>query len=182
MDATKTEDLTRATMVGQEQCEHIFRFLKKHAPGFENARLLATADTIGIRETRHIEGEYKLTGQEVFDCVVHPDAIACMATNMDTHNKTNPGGTLHVPTKPYFTVPYLTLVPKGVDNLLVAGRAISADAMAGSAIRMMPSCMAFGQAAGTAAALAAAEGIRPRDVDVSRLRAILREQGAFVGA
>lgn len=182
VDATKTEDLTRATMVGQEQCEHIFRFLKKHAPGFENARLLATADTIGIRETRHIEGEYKLTGQEVFDCVVHPDAIACMATNMDTHNKTNPGGTLHVPSKPYFTVPYLTLVPKGVDNLLVAGRAISADAMAGSAIRMMPSCMAFGQAAGTAAALAAAEGIRPRDVDVSRLRAILREQGAFVGA
>lgn len=182
VDATKTEDLTRATMIGQEQCEHIFRFLKKHAPGFENARLIATADTIGIRETRHIHGEYRLTGQEVFDCVVHPQAIACMATNMDTHNKTNPGGTLHVPTKPYFTVPYLCLVAKGVDNLLVAGRSISADAMAGSAIRMMPSCMAFGQAAGTAAAMAVREGTAPRDVDVSRLRRTLTEQGAFVGA
>lgn len=182
VDATKTEDLTRATMIGQEQCEHIFRFLKKRAPGFENARLIATADTIGIRETRHIQGEYRLTGKEVFDCVIHPDAIACMATNMDTHNKSNPGGTLHVPTKPYFTVPYLCLVAKGVDNLLVAGRSISADAMAGSAIRMMPSCMAFGQAAGTAAAMAVRAQILPRNVDVAQLRQTLKEQGAFVGA
>ena len=105
-----------------------------------------------------------------------------MATNMDAHNKDNPGGTLHVPTAgPYFTVPYPCLVAKGVDNLLVAGRAISADAMAGSAIRMMPSCMAFGQAAGTAAAMAAAAGICPRDLDVAALRRTLTAQGAFVG-
>ncbi len=181
VDATKTGDLTRATEVGQEQCLFIFNFLKKHAPGFENAILLNTADTIGIRETRHIQGEYTLTGQEVHDCVLHPDAIACMATNMDTHNKDNPGGTLHVPDKPYFDVPYGCLVAKGVDNLLVAGRAISADAQAGSAIRMMPSCMAFGQAAGTAAAMAAAADIPVRRVPVDALRHALTRQGAFVG-
>lgn len=181
VDATKTDDLTRATEVGQEQCLFIFNFLKKHAPGFENAILLNTADTIGIRETRHIQGEYTLTGQEVYDCVLHPDAIACMATCMDTHNKDNPGGTLHVPDKPYFDVPYGCLVAKGVDNLLVAGRAISADAQAGSAIRMMPSCMAFGQAAGTAAAMAAAADIPVRKVPTDALRNALTRQGAFVG-
>lgn len=182
IDATQAEHLTRATMIGQEQCHHIFNFMKKHAPGFENAQLLSTADSIGIRETRHIEGEYKLTGEEVAACTVHPDAIACMATNMDTHNKDNPGGSFFIPKNgPYFTVPYLCLVPKGVSNLLVAGRAISADAIAGSAIRMMPSCMAFGEAAGTAAAIAAAAGIKPKDVDVAALRAALVAQGAFVG-
>ena len=182
IDATKTEHLTRATMIGQEQCQHIFNFMKKHAPGFENAQLISTADAIGIRETRHIEGEYKLTGDEVAACKVHEDAIACMATNMDTHNKDNPGGSFFIPKNgPFFTVPYLCLVPKGISNLLVAGRAISADAIAGSAIRMMPSCMAFGQAAGTAAAMCAAQNIAPKNVDVQALRQTLTAQGQFVG-
>ena len=182
IDATKAEHVTRATMIGQEQCQHIFQFMKKHAPGFENSRIIATADAIGIRETRHIEGEYKLTGDEVAACKVHEDAIACMATNMDTHNKDNPGGSFFIPKNgPFFTVPYLCLVPKGISNLLVAGRAISADAIAGSAIRMMPSCMAFGQAAGTAAAMCAAQGIAPKNVDVQVLRKTLVEQGQFVG-
>ena len=182
IDATKAEHVTRATMIGQEQCQHIFQFMKKHAPGFENSRIIATADAIGIRETRHIEGEYKLTGDEVAACKVHEDAIACMATNMDTHNKDNPGGSFFIPKNgPYFTVPYLCLVPKGISNLFVAGRAISADAIAGSAIRMMPSCMAFGQAAGTAAAMCAAQGIAPKDVDVQALRQTLVAQGQFVG-
>ena len=182
IDATKAEHVTRATMIGQEQCQHIFQFMKKHAPGFENSRIIATADAIGIRETRHIEGEYKLTGDEVAACKVHEDAIACMATNMDTHNKDNPGGSFFIPKNgPFFTVPYLCLVPKGISNLLVAGRAISADAIAGSAIRMMPSCMAFGQAAGTAAAMCAAQGIAPKKVDVQVLRKTLVEQGQFVG-
>ena len=182
IDATKAEHVTRATMIGQEQCQHIFQFMKKHAPGFENSRIVATADAIGIRETRHIEGEYKLTGDEVAACKVHADAIACMATNMDTHNKDNPGGSFFIPKNgPFFTVPYLCLVPKGISNLLVAGRAISADAIAGSAIRMMPSCMAFGQAAGTAAAMCAAQNIAPKDVDVQALRQTLVEQGQFVG-
>lgn len=182
IDATKAEHVTRATMIGQEQCQHIFQFMKKHAPGFENSRIVATADAIGIRETRHIEGEYKLTGDEVAACKVHADAIACMATNMDTHNKDNPGGSFFIPKNgPFFTVPYLCLVPKGISNLLVAGRSISADAIAGSAIRMMPSCMAFGQAAGTAAAMCAAQNIAPKDVDVQALRQILVAQGQFVG-
>lgn len=182
VDATRTEDLTRAEIQGMEQAHKVFHFMKKNAVGFENARFIDTAATIGIRETRHIRGEYCLTGEEVAACRVSDDAIAVMATNMDTHNKDNPGGSFMPPQNgPYFGVPYPCLVAREVANLLVAGRAISADALAGSAIRMMPSCMAFGQAAGTAAAMAAAEGLAPRDVDVQRLRERLKDQGAFVG-
>lgn len=181
VDATKAEDLTRATIEGEEQCWKVFHFLKKYAPGFENSILLSTADSIGIRETRHISGEYLLTGKEVASCVHHPDAIACMATSMDTHSKDNPGGTLYETKEGYFTVPYGSLVAKGYDNLFVAGRAISADSMAGSAIRMMPSCMAFGEAAGTAAAMAIRQGKAAREVDAQALRQQLRSQGAYVG-
>lgn len=181
-DGTKAEDLTKAEIEALKQAHEVFAFMKKNAVGFENARLIEIADTIGIRETRHIEGEYKLTGEEVGNCVVQPDAIACMATNMDTHNLDNPGGSFLPPSKgDYFGVPYLCLVAKGIDNLLVAGRAISADALAGSATRMMPCCMAFGEAAGTAAAIAVKEGVAPKNVDVQNLRKTLRAQGAFVG-
>ena len=86
-----------------------------------------------------------------------------------------------MPEKPYFDVPDGCLVAKGVENLLVAGRAISADAKAGSAIRMMPSCMAFGQAAGTAAAMAVKQEIPVRQVPTDTLREALTRQGAFVG-
>lgn len=182
VDGTKAEDLTRAELEGLEQAHKVFRFMKENAVGFEDARMIGTAATIGIRETRHIRGEYRLTGEEVAACKVPEGTIAVMATNMDTHNKDNPGGSFIVPTAgPYFGVPYLCLVPKGIDNLLVAGRAISADALAGSAVRMMPSCMAFGQAAGVAAAMAAASGAAPRDVDITALQGRLREQGAFLG-
>ena len=105
-----------------------------------------------------------------------------MATNMDTHNKSDPGGTYYTHTAgPFFGVPYGCLAPKGVSNLLVAGRALSADAMAGSATRMIPCCMVFGQAAGTAAAMAVQEQVDPAQVDIRALRQNLRAQGAYLG-
>jgi succinate dehydrogenase/fumarate reductase flavoprotein subunit len=105
-----------------------------------------------------------------------------MATNMDTHNKNDPGGTYYtLENGPYFGVPYPCLVAKGVNNLLVAGRAISADAMAGAAIRMIPCCLVFGQAAGTAAAHAIKDNKLPAEVDVKKLRETLKEQGAYLG-
>lgn len=156
--------------------------MHKHCPGFENAQIIEVADTIGIRESRHIEGEQTLTEKEVFDCVVQDSAIAVMATNMDTHNLNDAGGSFHVPDAgPYFGVPYLCLVAKGLDNLLVAGRCISADSCAASAIRMMPSCMAYGHAAGIAGAMAVKDGVAPKDIDVKVLREKLVSEGGFVG-
>ena len=110
---------------------------------------MGTAGVIGIRETRHIEGLKRVTSDDVAACSVPNDSIAVMATCMDTHNKSDPGGTFYPLTNgPYFGVPYGCLIPKGISNLLVAGRAISADAVAASATRMIPCCMVFGQAAG----------------------------------
>jgi len=182
IDGTKAEDLTKAELEGLKQVHKVFDFMKKHAVGFENAKFMGTASTIGIRETRHIEGLYKLTVDDVKNCRVPEDTIAVMATNMDTHNKNDPGGTYYtLENGPYFGVPYPCLVAKGVNNLLVAGRAISADAMAGAAIRMIPCCLVFGQAAGTAAAHAIKDNKLPAEVDVKKLRETLKEQGAYLG-
>jgi len=143
---------------------------------------MGTADSIGIRETRHIDGVKRLTAEDVIHCRVPEDSIAVMATCMDTHNKSNPGGTFYPLTNgPFFGVPYGCLVPRGIGNLLVAGRAISADSVAASATRMIPCCMVFGQAAGTAAAIAVRDGAAPADVDVHKLLSSLKEQGAYLG-
>lgn len=182
VDGTKAEDLTRAELEGIRQAHKVFDFLKKNAPGFENARFMDTAPAVGIRETRHIDGLYRLTVDDVKACAVPEDTIAVMATNMDTHNKSDPGGTYYtLENGRFFGVPYRCLLPVGVQNLLVAGRAISADAMAGSAGRMIPCCMVFGQAAGTAAALCVKLGVTPPELDAQLLRSTLRTQGAYLG-
>ena len=182
IDGTNPEDLTRAEIEGLRQAHKAFDFLKKYAVGFENAHFLGTADTIGIRETRHIDGRHKLTKEEIKACLVPADSIAVLATNMDTHNKNDEGGTFYTHENgPYFGVPYGCLVPNGMSGLLVAGRALSADAVAGSATRMIPCCIVFGQAAGVAAAMAVSKDIDPVAVDVDALRVLLTQQGAYLG-
>ena len=120
--------------------------------------------------------------EDVLACRVPEDTIAVMATNMDIHNKDNPGGSfITIQNGSYFGVPYRCLLPQGVENLLVAGRCISADALAGSAIRMIPCCLAFGQAAGTAATLSLKKHINPVDVCVGELRACLEKQDVYLG-
>jgi hypothetical protein len=144
VDGTRAEDLTRAEIEGLRQVHKVFGFLKKYAVGFENARFMGAAGSVGIRETRHIDGVRRLTAEDVSGCRVPEDSIAVMATCMDTHNKSDPGGTFYPLTNgPYFGVPYGCLVPKGIANLLVAGRSISADSVAASATRMIPCCMVF---------------------------------------
>ncbi len=182
IDGTNAEDLTRAEIEGLRQAHKVFDFLKKYAVGFENARFMGTAGAIGIRETRHIDGVKRLTAEDVSACRVPEDSIAVMATCMDTHNKSDPGGTFYPLTNgPYFGVPYGCLVPVGVNNLLIAGRSISADSVAASATRMIPCCMVFGQAAGAAAAIAVHDGVAPGDVSLEKLLAVLRDQGAYLG-
>ena len=181
VNGTKAEDLTRAEIEGTKQAIKAFMFLKKYAPGFENASFMGTAAAVGIRETRHIHGKYWLRGDEVENCRVPDDRIAVFATNMDIHNKNDPNGTFITLTKgPYYGVPYGCLVPKKTSNLLIAGRHISAESLAASSIRMIPCCMALGQAAGAAAALAVQSGISPADICVSELQALLKNQGVFI--
>lgn len=183
IDGTNSESLTRAEMIGRQQMKEIFRFLVKYVPGCAHARLLQSGSTVGIRETRHIEGIHRLTLADVLNCVIPEDAVMLGANSVDVHGKYGPRSNeyITIPAGKAYGVPYGCMVPKGIGNLLVAGRSISADSEAAGAIRVMPPCMALGQAAGTAAAMAAAENAEPSAVDVNLLRTNLRRHGVYLG-
>jgi hypothetical protein len=183
VDGTNPDDLSRAEIEGRRQALFVFEFLRQRCPGCGHARLLETAAQIGIRETRHILGEYVLTGEDVLTGARFPDAVARCAYPIDIHDPTGSRGILRGPQeagRAYYEIPYRCLVPRAVENLLVAGRPISATHEGAASARVIPPCYATGQAAGTAAALCAREGILPRALDGPRLRALLRKQGAIV--
>ena len=182
IDGTDSESLTRAEIVGRRQVDEIFRFLKKYVPGCENARLIASGSTVGIRETRHIEGIRKLTIEDIQSCRVPDDSILLAANSIDVHGKYGPMSNEYITIPPgkYYGVPYGCLVPVGIRNLLVAGRSISADSDAAGAIRVMPPCMGLGQAAGVAAALCAESRTEPAGCDIQELRRRLIEQKVFL--
>lgn len=170
--------LTRAEMEGRRQVPIVVEFLRRYVPGFEKATLTATSSFVGVRETRHITGDYVLSGQDVLAGRRFPDTIATGGYPIDIHSPT--GGEVRLVRVPAYGIPYRCLTPKGLDALLVAGRSISADHTALASARVMATCMAIGHAAGAAAALAARAGASTRQVDVRRLQDMLREQGAYL--
>lgn len=183
IDGTKAEDLTTAEITCRKQIDPIVKFLREFVPGFEQCFVISSASIMGVRETRHFEGEYVLTEEDILNATQFNDwAVTKAHFNFDVHNikgagldetgvqKEFPQG------KPY-TIPYRCLVPKSVDNLLLAGRNISGTHMAHSNYRVMPICANMGQAAGIAAALCVKRGEDPRKLDVKTLQDILRSQG-----
>jgi len=182
-DGTKVEDLTRAEIEGRRQVMHILAFLRKYVPGFADCTLIDTAAQVGVRETRRIVGEYVLTQEDLMAGRAFADTIACGAYPMDIHSPTDGGGGVsnRGETANIYQIPYRCLVPLEVEQLLVAGRCVSATHEALGAIRVMPTSFAMGEAAGTAAALATAEGIAPRHVPVSWVRETLLRHGAYLG-
>jgi hypothetical protein len=181
VDGTDPDQMTAAEIVGRRQVIYLLDFLRGFVPGFERCYLIDTGAQIGVRETRRIVGEYVLTADDVFGARIFDDAIARVSFPIDIHDVKGGGGFFEGPREgPYYTVPYRSLVPLKIDNLLVAGRCISATHEAHASLRVMPPCFATGQAAGTAAALAIETRVRPRDVDAGLLRQTLRDQGALV--
>ncbi len=178
IDGTRSDSLTAAELEGRRQVVEIFNFLKKYVPGCENARLLQTGSTVGIRETRHIVGKKRLTVDALLNCEKPYDSIMVAANSVDVHGKFGPRSNEYItlPEGEYYGVPYGCLLPEAMTNLLVAGRCISADPEAAGAIRVMPPCMALGQAAGAAAALALHEGVSVSALDTDLLRRTLAEQ------
>lgn len=183
VDGTDSESLTRAEFVGRRQAEEIFNFLVKYVPGCENARMIATGSTVGIRETRHIRGVDTLTSDDLLACRIPDNSILLAANSVDVHGKFGPRSNEYITLPPgkCYGIPYGCLIPRGTRNLLVAGRSISANSDAAGAIRVMPPCMGLGQAAGTAAALAVRNGTAAADVEIRMLRRTLAEQGAYLG-
>lgn len=181
IDSTDNESLTEAEMLGRKQADEIFRFIRKYIPGCENARLLSTASHVGIRESRHIQGEYRLSTADLLECRVPEDSILLAANSVDVHGRFGPTSNEYVTINgSYYGVPYRSLLPVQVDQMLLAGRCISSDSTAAGAVRVMPPCMAMGQAAGIAAAIAVKSQCTVREIDVQLLRIRLKENGAYL--
>lgn len=179
IDATKTEEITKAVIEGRRQVQEVLNFLKKYVPGCEEIELIQVASSLGVRETRHVCGRYKLTAQDILDRKHFDDAICSFAYAIDIHNSEG-GGSTFKQVNDYYNIPFRCLVARHVENLLVAGRCISGTSEAAASYRVIPCCIATGQAAGTAAALAKDEGVNAGDVNVNKLREVLVAQGTVI--
>ncbi len=178
-DVNDPDLLSDAEVEGRKQVQSIFRFLKKYVPCMENIRLLQTSESIGIRESRRIVGEYVLTLDDLHASKDFKDKVAVLANSVDVHTS----GAVNYKTfqndAPY-TLPYRCLVHKDFDNVLSAGKSVSADRFAHGAVRVMPPSMAMGQAAGIAAAIAVQTGVTAKDVNYEQLKTALKDQGAYL--
>ena len=165
-DVLNVRDLSRVEKEVREQMMITLEFFKERIPGFEKAFLFDTAPQLGTRASRRLKGEHELTREEMLSGESVEDVIATVASGVDG--------------RPLIDIPYRCLLPDKVDNLLVAGRCISTDFVTQTIIRIIPSCMATGQAAGTAAAVAIKEKQSPRGIDRSHLQETLSRDGLFL--
>jgi hypothetical protein len=178
IDPLDPVDLTRAEVEARLQVMQLLQFFRERVPGFENARIPATGTQIGIRESRRIEGRYTLTADDVLEARTFPDAVARSAYPIDIHNPSGRGTTTRRPPPgSSYEIPYRCLVPINREQLLVAGRCISTTHEALASTRLTPTVMTLGQAAGTAAALAAERGVFAGSVDAAQLRQMLIADG-----
>ena len=185
VDGTNPRELTRAEAEARRQAAGLSAWLRSHIPGFEQCYIYQTAQQLGVRETRRIVGDYVLTEDDVLSARAFDDAIAKGSTPIDIHGGADAGGENYwIKTSDLgilaYDIPYRCLVPRNVEQLLVAGRCISTTHKAHGATRMQPVCMATGQAAGIAAALAAARAVPPRALDVRTLQNALIEAGQVI--
>ncbi len=176
-------DVTEAEIEAREQVFEMLNFLKSNFEGFENARILSTALQIGIRESRKIEGEYTLTVDDLTHLARFDDAIAVSNYSIDIHS---PDGTgtyqWYFGDGEWYEIPYRCLIPKGMNNLLVAGRCISSTHEAQASFRVMPYCSEIGQAAGVAVAVAKKNATTVRDVDIKEVQKILISEDFAINA
>jgi hypothetical protein len=159
-DITWTEINVRKAML------KVHEILKKKMPGFEKSFVLDTASQLGTRASRRLIGEHVVTEKDVKSGIVFEDTIAMIPPFKEK-----------TPTK---AVPYRSLVPIKIDNLLVAGRCFASDPFANDLMNLIPYCIAMGEAAGTAAAIALKDGVRPREVDTKKVQKRLVEQGVWL--
>lgn len=171
-------DVTQAEIEAREQVFELYEFLKQNIEGFENSRILSTALQIGIRESRKIIGEYVLTVEDLKSLARFDDAIAVANYDIDIHNPEGTG-TSHYYFKEneWYEIPYRSLLPKSVNNLLVTGRCISSTHEAQASYRIMPFCAELGQAAGAAASISIQDKTDFRNIDIHKVQRILRDEG-----
>jgi hypothetical protein len=178
-DGTCIFDLTDAELRGRAVAEEAARFLVDEMPGFGSAYLQDTATTLGVRETRHALGDHEISFEEASAATKHPDGIAASAWPFEFHTEGAETRWEFLPDGDWFEIPYRSLLARGLENVLVAGRCISATHEALASSRVTGTCMAIGEAAGVAAATSVTADITPREVDAERLRAELVSRGTM---
>jgi hypothetical protein len=167
-DAMDVEQLSRIEIRARKRTAITFDFMKKNVPGFENSFIMLTAPQLGTQGGRRVIGEYILSEKDMTSGEVFEDTIVVLANN--DHKEISAR-------HPALCVPYRCLVPKKIDGLLVACRGFSSEDLVNNAFNIIPHCMAYGQGAGTAAALAIKAGVEPRKVDYKKLHDALVKQG-----
>ena len=180
VDATDPQQLTAAEMEGRRQVREYHRFLRDRVPGFERSVLVATSPAIGVRESRRVIGDYRLTRDDVLHARRFDDEVALCGAPIEEHAARADTRWTYVPESGVYGIPYRSLLPAGIEGLLVAGRCFSATHDAHASARSMATCMAMGQAAGTAAAMSVASKTTPRSLSAASLRDCLAEGGALL--
>jgi len=174
------DDLSEAEREGRRQVRLYEEVFRKYVPGFARARVIDIGARVGVRETRLVHGDAVLTEAQVRECAKPADRIACSSWPLETHGRGPVTSWEFLPDGEYYGIPWGCLVVKGFDNLLVAGRNLSATHAAQASVRVAGPCIALGEAAGTGAAMSLAAGALVRSVPIAPLQEALVGRGAIL--
>jgi len=174
VDASSSENLTKAEQIGHRQVAMVVDFLQQEVPGFENAFLIDTAPQVGVRETRRAQADYMVTGQDILKGARFNDAVARGCYGIDIHGQPGEKSRMdELQEGQWYEIPLRSLLVTGAENLMVAGRCIGATREGHAALRIMPTSAATGEACGATAALAVKSGIKIRETDYVQIRQAL---------
>lgn len=187
VDGTDERSVTDAMTEARARMKEYVTYYNRYLEGYENAKLISTADVLGIRETRRIDCEYNAANSDYFDYAVFEDEIGRYAYPMDVHSYRIGAKSKYkdVYAKGYakgksYGISYRSLLPKNTENVIVCGRCIGAEREIMGSLRVMPACFITGMAAGAAAAISARQDLMPRRIDIKELLGTLSDMGAFL--
>ena len=179
VDGTNPVAVGEATQEGRRRCHQLAQFLRSDVPGFANAYMTLLSPTVGVRETRKLEAVYKITGEDLAKGTKFFDGIVCCDNPIDDVMRSDASMTHEaiIDQGSYYTIPFRSLIPETIKNLMFAGRIVCADPTAFASVRGMPQCMTMGQATGTAAAIALKTNMSVQSIDTGALVTELSKQG-----
>jgi hypothetical protein len=176
--AINGKELSEAELEARKQLRQIYKVLEAEVPLFKNSRIYSIATQIGIRESRRIRGKAYITRQDFEKARAFPDGIARINYPIDIHSPNGSGTEItELPKDAWYEIPFGSLVPKDIDNLLIASRCISADHATHSSLRVMPPVCSIGQASGIASAIALEKNIQASEVDGKEVKERLIKAG-----
>ncbi len=176
LDGSNTFEITKAELIGRNQVKEVVKILKNEVPGFENSFLLETAMHVGVRETRRVIGDYVISGEDIRKGRKFHDSIARGCYGIDIHGQKDENSIMEeLPEGEYYEIPLRSLIVKEANNLLAAGRCISATREGHAALRIMPTSAATGEACGATAALASLDNVDVRDVKYEDIVELIKE-------